>query len=144
MVLYWRRYGRAGGCRIQWGHSSVGRAPALQAGGREFESLCLHWIESKSAYDPNRGLRQQNSQRKCFAFPIVPWKLNIENNLKYQISKLVRIERSKQRDRKKTRDIRGHCESNGKTKHIYNNQIWETTLCRTGHENSKTILQVKL
>ena len=24
------------------GHSSVGRAPALQAGGREFESLCLH------------------------------------------------------------------------------------------------------
>ena len=25
-----------------WGHSSVGRAPALQAGGREFESLCLH------------------------------------------------------------------------------------------------------
>ena len=28
-----------------WGHSSVGRAPALQAGGREFESLCLHGIE---------------------------------------------------------------------------------------------------
>ena len=25
-----------------WGHSSVGRAPALQAGGREFESLYLH------------------------------------------------------------------------------------------------------
>ena len=25
-----------------WGHSSVGRAPALQAGGREFESLRLH------------------------------------------------------------------------------------------------------
>ena len=30
-----------------WGHSSVGRAPALQAGGREFESLCLHGIEIK-------------------------------------------------------------------------------------------------
>ena len=30
-----------------WGHSSVGRAPALQAGGREFESLCLHGIETK-------------------------------------------------------------------------------------------------
>ena len=25
-----------------WGLSSVGRAPALQAGGREFESLSLH------------------------------------------------------------------------------------------------------
>ena len=25
-----------------WGRSSVGRAPALQAGGREFESLRLH------------------------------------------------------------------------------------------------------
>ena len=52
MVLYWRRYGRAGGCRILflkfhkmtrviWGCSSVGRAPALQAGGQEFESLHL-------------------------------------------------------------------------------------------------------
>ena len=30
-----------------WGHSSAGRAPALQAGGREFESLCLHGIEIK-------------------------------------------------------------------------------------------------
>ena len=28
-------------------YSSVGRAPALQAGGREFESLCLHGIEIK-------------------------------------------------------------------------------------------------
>ena len=26
----------------QWGCSSVGRAPALQAGGQEFESLHLH------------------------------------------------------------------------------------------------------
>ena len=26
-----------------WGCSSVGRAPALQAGGQEFESLHLHW-----------------------------------------------------------------------------------------------------
>ena len=25
-----------------WGHSSVGRAPALQAGCQEFESPCLH------------------------------------------------------------------------------------------------------
>ena len=28
----------------KWGRSSVGRAPALQAGGQEFESLRLHWI----------------------------------------------------------------------------------------------------
>ena len=41
MVLYWRRYGRAGGCQDQRGLSSAGRAPALQAGGREFESLSL-------------------------------------------------------------------------------------------------------
>ena len=27
---------------ILWGYSSVGRAPALQAGGQEFESLYLH------------------------------------------------------------------------------------------------------
>ena len=26
-----------------WGISSVGRAPALQAGGHEFESRILHW-----------------------------------------------------------------------------------------------------
>ena len=28
--------------RLKWGRSSVGRAPALQAGGQEFESLHLH------------------------------------------------------------------------------------------------------
>ena len=30
--------------RLLWGCSSVGRAPALQAGGQEFESLHLHVI----------------------------------------------------------------------------------------------------
>ena len=83
MRLYWRRYGKAGGCQIEmglslsrlertpdkrevggssplkpteeksskkikmpiWGRSSVGRAPALQAGGQEFESLRLHSSE---------------------------------------------------------------------------------------------------
>ena len=29
-----------------WGCSSVGRAPALQAGGQEFESLHLHSLEN--------------------------------------------------------------------------------------------------
>ena len=28
--------------RLFWGHSSVGRAPALQAGCRRFESVWLH------------------------------------------------------------------------------------------------------
>ena len=46
MVLCWRRHGRAGGCQIQWGCSSVGRAPALQAGGQGFESLHLHCVYS--------------------------------------------------------------------------------------------------
>ena len=30
-----------------WGHSSVGRAPALQAGGRQFESDWLHQDNEK-------------------------------------------------------------------------------------------------
>ena len=30
-----------------WGYSSVGRAPALQAGGQEFESPYLHWMISQ-------------------------------------------------------------------------------------------------
>ena len=37
----------------QWGLSSAGRAPALQAGGREFESLSLHDGSSKSALQIN-------------------------------------------------------------------------------------------
>ena len=31
---------------IKWGRSSVGRAPALQAGGQEFESLRLHLVRN--------------------------------------------------------------------------------------------------
>ena len=33
---------------IIWGCSSVGRAPALQAGGQEFESLHLHCTSMRS------------------------------------------------------------------------------------------------
>ena len=43
-----------------WGCSSVGRAPALQAGGQEFESLRLHWMETskeKNPYLENRILK---------------------------------------------------------------------------------------
>ena len=32
--------------KMIWGYSSVGRAPALHAGGQEFESLYLHQNES--------------------------------------------------------------------------------------------------
>ena len=32
----------------KWGCSSVGRAPALQAGGQEFESLHLHSLRNKT------------------------------------------------------------------------------------------------
>ena len=35
--------------RFIWGCSSVGRAPALQAGGQEFESLHLHLIIQRAA-----------------------------------------------------------------------------------------------
>ena len=33
--------GKPGGMNT-WGHSSAGRAPALQAGGRRFDPVCLH------------------------------------------------------------------------------------------------------
>ena len=37
--------------RFKWGRSSVGRAPALQAGGQEFESLRLHCeLEKKEKF----------------------------------------------------------------------------------------------
>ena len=37
------------GAGFIWGCSSVGRAPALQAGGQEFESLHLHLVSKKEA-----------------------------------------------------------------------------------------------
>ena len=42
---------------IIWGCSSVGRAPALQAGGQEFESLHLHLIMSRAAEPAEEGKR---------------------------------------------------------------------------------------
>ncbi len=41
----------------QWGCSSVGRAPALQAGGQEFESLHLHLIMKRTAEPAEEGRR---------------------------------------------------------------------------------------
>ena len=37
---------------IIWGCSSVGRAPALQAGGQEFESLHLHSVSKDTKHVP--------------------------------------------------------------------------------------------
>ena len=42
-----------------WGISSVGRAPALQAGGHEFESRILHSGES---LELNKGVVETASQ----------------------------------------------------------------------------------
>ena len=36
-----------------WGYSSVGRAPALQAGGHEFESRYLHWSKDQELFLEN-------------------------------------------------------------------------------------------
>ena len=49
--------------RIKWGLSSVGRAPALQAGGREFESLRLHTDDCMEE-DLNRSENMQTSENK--------------------------------------------------------------------------------
>ena len=38
-----------------WGHSSVGRAPALQAGGRQFESDWLHQNKRRGMKVPFLG-----------------------------------------------------------------------------------------
>ena len=40
-----------------WGYSSVGRAPALQAGGHEFESRYLHWSKDQDLFLENRILK---------------------------------------------------------------------------------------
>ena len=42
-IAFWKTKRKT---RIQWGCSSVGRAPALQAGGQEFESLHLHSVRN--------------------------------------------------------------------------------------------------
>ena len=39
---------------FKWGYSSVGRAPALQAGGQGFESLYLHGRGGPGSYKAER------------------------------------------------------------------------------------------
>ena len=57
-ILHWGRCGKIGGCQILWGYSSVGRAPALQAGGHEFESRYLHLTERSELFLENCTLKQ--------------------------------------------------------------------------------------
>ena len=50
-----------------WGYSSVGRAPALQAGGQGFESLYLHGSNEESAKFFWKTVRAMlASARNCF------------------------------------------------------------------------------
>ena len=46
--------GKQVGARLTWGRSSVGRAPALQAGGQEFESLRLHLLKRATIKQSNK------------------------------------------------------------------------------------------
>ena len=72
---------------------------------------------------------------------MVPWKLNIENNLKYQYRACERSKDFKQRDRKmkgsnipiikNKRHPRPLSNINGKTKQFKNNQVCRATLCKT-------------
>ena len=57
--------------RFIWGCSSVGRAPALQAGGQEFESLHLH-STSKDAERKTQVLCTEHSSGMKRSFICVP------------------------------------------------------------------------
>ena len=46
---------------VPWGYSSVGRAPALQAGGHEFESRYLHLKLKRVSNETKKG----TSKSKC-------------------------------------------------------------------------------
>ena len=46
-----------------WGCSSVGRAPALQAGGQEFDSPYLHQTNLKEAKSPS--LDSEKNHENC-------------------------------------------------------------------------------
>ena len=68
--------GEQEGARFIWGCSSVGRAPALQAGGQEFESPYLHLIIQKALnyqMEKTLGIYSQKSfsfdKRIFFEYP---------------------------------------------------------------------------
>src|SRR6266496_4564867 len=51
-----------------WGHSSVGRAPALQAGSQGFESPCLQSLEGVEA-----NVQQAGNIIGCTSGSVIPW-----------------------------------------------------------------------
>ena len=51
-----------------WGCSSVGRAPALQAGGQEFESLHLHADNEESSLSRGMDIRRISMSEESEAF----------------------------------------------------------------------------
>ena len=76
-------------CRLpadkSWGYSSAGRAPALQAGGHEFESHYLHQgfflSEARENSLPFESFAQQCEKPK----EIAPWKLyNVKRHVIYR------------------------------------------------------------
>ena len=50
---------------VEWGCSSVGRAPALQAGGQEFESLHLHQGRREEGKSTRFGLIAQQARARA-------------------------------------------------------------------------------
>ena len=63
------------------GLSSAGRAPALQAGGREFESLSLHWEEKNFFLMKNYGVILQSVKKYFLTL------LYLENRIPKQTEK---------------------------------------------------------
>ena len=67
-----------------WGCSSVGRAPALQAGGQEFESLHLHSSERMPI-----GFTGDDSMQKKLCVMMTGKTVRIEEELKVSFKHLL-------------------------------------------------------
>jgi hypothetical protein len=59
-----------------WGISSAGRAPALQAGGRRFDPVILH----------QSSMRSVLQKAECFALAIEPVRVIRNHRLRYRLS----------------------------------------------------------
>ncbi len=51
--------------RLIWGRSSVGRAPALQAGGQEFDSPRLHQLHLENCIAKKKEQRNKTERDPC-------------------------------------------------------------------------------
>ena len=159
MVLCWRRYGRAGGCRNPLKNKSKTLSYIKYHLQRCLYTLVFtsdpssesfwSWMTDKSSVGRGKQsipvetprIAQRFLEVTCEASYMVPWKLNIENNLKYQYRACERSKDLKQRDRKmkgsnipiikNKRHPRPLSNINGKTKQFKNNQVCRATLCKT-------------